>query len=237
MPGKQGGTWMSMNKKNGKIGVLLNILQPHCEIEPTKLGRGFIVNDFLTCDESHSEYLQSLSKAGNNYNGFQTIVLEIKEDHVEGSYFSNFLNKPPSTLEEGIHSFGNSLNPYDPWPKVTYGRKRFESIMAKHKTIETKEKLVEDLFEMLMDKTLLPVDQQMLHQGNDRQLDSLRKLSALCVSMPESAYGSRTWTVILVDSESNVEYIEKTIKEPSSCINTSIIDYDCTTSHYRFKIG
>lgn len=191
MPGKNGGTWMAMNKSNGKIGVLLNILQPHSQIEPTKLGRGFIVNDFLSSNNSHSEYLESLSKRGSDYNGFQTIALEIKNDRVEGSYFSNFLNKPPSGLGEGLHGFGNSLDPYDPWPKVTYGRKRFESIMTKHKTIDSREQLINDLFEMLMDKTLLPVDQQMLDQGNGRQIESLRKLSSLCVSMPETAYGSR----------------------------------------------
>ena len=191
IPGKDGGTWMAMSKANGKIAVLLNILQPYSEIEPSKLGRGFIVNDFVTSNESHSEFSASLSRNASNYNGFQTIVLQVKNNNVEGSYFSNFLNKPPVRLEEGIHAFGNSLNPYDPWPKVTYGKKRFQSILTKHKTTDTRDQLIDDLFEMVMDKTLLPIDQQMLHQGNGRKIDSLKKLSSLCVAIPESAYGSR----------------------------------------------
>jgi uncharacterized protein with NRDE domain len=40
MKGREGGTWIAMNK-NGKIGVLLNILQPDLEISVHKKPRGF----------------------------------------------------------------------------------------------------------------------------------------------------------------------------------------------------
>jgi uncharacterized protein with NRDE domain len=39
MKGREGGTWIAMNR-NGKLGVLLNILQPNIEISDHKKPRG-----------------------------------------------------------------------------------------------------------------------------------------------------------------------------------------------------
>lgn len=198
--GRSGGTWLAMNKDNGRIGVLLNILQPQNQIVSNKLGRGFIVNDYLTGSLDHQDFLLDLSRRRSDYNGFQTIALQVASNGVSGSYYSNFVTKCPEMesqginspliLEEGIHCFGNSLNPFDPWPKVTYGRKRFEALMSKHRTTDTEEDLTNDLFEMMMDRTLLPVDQNMLIQGTGSPYN-LRRLSSLCVEMPDVLYGSR----------------------------------------------
>ena len=180
-----------MNKENGKLAVLLNILQPNHEIISSKRGRGFIVNDFVCGSESCKQYLQRLSDEGDEYNGFQSIVLQIKDETVDGAYYSNFAHDEPEGIGCGVHGYGNSLNPKEPWPKVTYGRKRFEAVRSKHKSTKTKEQLIEDLFEIMMDKTFLPVDKQMMNQGYGREIRWLRRLSSLCVQMPEVKYGSR----------------------------------------------
>jgi uncharacterized protein with NRDE domain len=39
MKGREGGTWIAMNR-NGKIGILLNILEPHNEMSVHKKPRG-----------------------------------------------------------------------------------------------------------------------------------------------------------------------------------------------------
>lgn len=191
LQGRSGGTWLAMNKANGKIGVLLNILQPNHEIVSSKRGRGFIVNDFVCGSETCKQYLQRLSEDGDEYNGFQSIVLQIKDKSVEGAYYSNFAHEEPEVIDDGVHGYGNSLNPNEPWPKVTYGRKRFEAVLTKHKTTRTKEQLIDDLFDIMMDRTFLPVDKQMMHQGYGREIRWLQRLSSLCVEMPEVKYGSR----------------------------------------------
>lgn len=188
---RSGGTWLAMNKNNGKIAVLLNILQPNDEIVRSKRGRGFIVNDFVTSKESCDQYLSRLCHEGDEYNGFQSIVLQVNDQLSESAYYSNFAHEKPAQVSHGVHGFGNSLNPKEPWPKVTYGTKRFQAVIDRHKSRKTKEKLIEDLFAIMMDKTLLPVDKQMMRQGNDRAPESLQKLSSLCVQIPESKYGSR----------------------------------------------
>lgn len=95
--------------------------------------------------------------------------------NANASYYSNFFNKSPAKLtpgkliiykidynynnfsnyfSTGIHGFGNSIDPINPWGKVNHGKSRFKNIVEQNQSIQTKEKLVEDLFEMLTDKTV-----------------------------------------------------------------------------------
>ena len=247
--GRSGGTWLAMNKSNGKIGILLNILQPTQDIDMSKLGRGFIVTDFINSDLSPINYCCQLRKVSSDYNGFLTVSLELSNGSVRGSYYSNFFesincdlkyqfnghskNGPGMMEEESdsdqdtnenssnvsiqeendgvtpgvqsgpkvvksnrIYAFGNSMNPFQPWPKVIYGRKRFESILSRHlidgKTlISDKDSLINDLFQMLTDSTKLPVDGSMVKQGNGRRDGFIEALSTLNVHIPTVKYGSR----------------------------------------------
>ena len=74
-PGREGGTWLAMNK-SGKIGVLLNILG---EQSPDKLGRGFLVNDYLNDPELDGyQYSQKLNVMSQSYNPFNLVTVDIK---------------------------------------------------------------------------------------------------------------------------------------------------------------
>lgn len=152
---------------------------------------GFIVNNYILGSESQTSYFNALSAAGPEYNGFQMIGLEIDGGRVNASYYSNHFDHPPKILDDGIHGFGNSLNPDSPWPKVSYGKKQFKSLLTAHRTTETKKQLVHDLFEMLSDKTRFPLDGQMLRQGDGKKLESLKKFSSIFMQIPELGFGSR----------------------------------------------
>ena len=238
LPGREGGTWLAMNKENRKIGVLLNILQPASELDSGKLGRGFIVNDYVNGDDSHKTYLDTLSSQASSYNGFLMIAMEVSRQHsgLDASYFSTHFNQPPTTVGNGIYGFGNSLDIHNPWPKVSHGKKRFESILSGHRTTNTKEQLVEELFEMLGDKTLLPLDNQMLKQGQSFKIGNLERLSSVFVEIPETKYGSRTWTIILVDGNGDVDYIENTMKEPIQCGPQGVTS-DWSLSNHSFSLS
>ena len=188
--GSSGGTWLAMNKDNGRIGVLLNITQPDSEVKVDKISRGFIVNDYLTGDLSHQDYLKQLSQRRSDYNGFRTIALEVGTTGVSAGYYSN-LGNTPIVLQEGIHSFGNSISHLDPWSKVTYGQHKFQKLISNHQNTETKDQLIDDLFNMMKDKTLIPVDENMRNQKKGTPDNILTRLSSLCVEMPEDMYGSR----------------------------------------------
>ena len=248
--GREGGTWLGMNKSNGTVAILLNILQPTLDIDMGKLGRGSIVNDFLINQLNCSDYCSQLKKFGSDYNGFLTISLQLVNENgsrtIEGSYYSNFFNHdnhghckrngdvhngvdvhngdnlvdsvdetncngttnghdghklvdghngPESIGSNQIYGFGNSMNPFEPWPKVVYGKKRFESILNRNlpngKLIGDKEQLINELFEMLTDSTKLPIDKSMIKQGNGRKDGFIEALSTLNVHIPSVKYGSR----------------------------------------------
>jgi len=75
-PGKEGGTWLAM-KKAGKIGTLLNIFTdvPQC---PEKLGRGFLVNEFLLGNLTGYQYGKSLQAKAHLYNPFNFVTIEVQ---------------------------------------------------------------------------------------------------------------------------------------------------------------
>ncbi|KAI1293688.1 Transport and Golgi organization protein 2 [Halotydeus destructor] len=236
-PGREGGTWLAMNGDKAKIGVLLNILQPSDEVDRSAQGRGFIVNDYVTGSESPRTYLEGLSQQeACSHNGYVMVTMDLSGSRPSCFYYSNQFNEEPRTLRQGVHGFGNSLDPHNPWPKVSHGKKRFESIVTGHSSTETKEQLIVDLFRMLGDRTKFPPDAQMRKQGNDWKPGTLEKLSSLFVEIPEIKYGSRTWTVILIDGNGNVDYIENTMKEPIKC-NQQSVEQDWLLTSHNFKLG
>jgi len=235
-PKREGGTWIAMSS-SGKIASLLNVLQPDHMLEYDKRGRGFIVVDYLVSDLSPYDYCQQLSKEGDEYNGFLCVALELmKGNQVQASCYSNHYHREPQLLQEGVHGFGNNLKPDLPWPKVRQGKKRFEEICSKYSKVNQKEALIEEIFQMLSDSTPHLVDDQMKAQGEGKSMEFLQKLSALWVEIPKTLYGSRTWTVILVDGKSRVTYVEKTLKEPIACDPLKGVKTEWVVNHHNFNL-
>ncbi|XP_037932090.1 transport and Golgi organization protein 2-like [Teleopsis dalmanni] len=114
------------------------------------------------------------------------------------------------------YGFGNSL-PETPFQKVHYGRKRFEEIvnnlvktqnkMDSKMFKTTQEKLIEDLFELLKCKRKFWPDVEL----NRRAPNWGEYLSALNVSVDDESYGSRTHTIILIDNNDVMHFIEETM--------------------------
>lgn len=121
---------------------------------------GFIVNDYVTGDDSCLDYLHKLAAKSGDFNGFLFVAFELNKRGLEAAYYSTHFDQPPKLIDCGVHGFGNSLDVLNPWPKVVAGRKRFEAIMSGHRTTETKAQLVQDIFDMLSDRTILPLDNQ-----------------------------------------------------------------------------
>lgn len=212
-PGKEGGTWLAMNK-NGKISALLNILQPDNEILPNKKGRGFLVVDYVKNNQDCLSYLQEICDHCDEYNGFLLVTLDLRKwnNDISISYFTNGSKDKPKLLPSGIHAFGNSP-PNKPWQKVTEGRQKFEKIINEYPTTENKETLIEELFKLLMNDKCYPLDKQMKMQGFGKTESFLQKLSAIFVHIPEYVYGSRCHTVIIVDGTGRVDYIERSLQD------------------------
>ena len=81
-PGKEGGTWLAMNKY-GRIGVLLNIGQSAAEVaaaaDPSS-GRGFYAVEWVTNMEKNMEGIFKAVKEqhGNRQQTFRLAVIDTK---------------------------------------------------------------------------------------------------------------------------------------------------------------
>jgi len=119
------------------------------------------------------------------------------------------LSNVPPTLEEfrngECYGFGNSL-PHTPFEKVRHGQQQFEAIVKEHggSSVQT---LSAHLMQLLRNKHKFWPDAELKRRAPNWG----EGLSALNVHIEDHAYGSRTHTVILVDSHNKMHFIEETM--------------------------
>ncbi|KAH8411450.1 hypothetical protein KR215_004878 [Drosophila sulfurigaster] len=174
------------------------------------LGRGMIVADFVRqSDEQHNiaNYNQQLLADCTKYSAFNFVSIEIGDSSKPAEI--NLLSNVPPTLapfKQGqCYGFGNSL-PDAPFEKVQYGQQHFDQIVQQHghSSVET---LSAELLQLLKNKHKFWPDVEL-----KRRAPSWGEgLSALNVHIPEHGYGSRTHSLILVDANNKLHFIEETM--------------------------
>ena len=147
-PGSEGGTWLGMSK-DGRFGALTNYRTAPELIDPHARSRGHLVMDFLKETSSVQSYLDGVSQIGSKYNGFNLLIGQLSANqNCQFGWYTNMEGQPITVLGPGTHVLSNRLLNY-PWPKVVYGRQRFEEIIGK---TNTKKQLIADLILMLNEK-------------------------------------------------------------------------------------
>ena len=76
--GREGGTWFAMNPSRGKIGALLNILQPIDKVCLGKQHRGFLVPQFLDSQLDGPQFLASLIPRSSQYADFLMVTIDVR---------------------------------------------------------------------------------------------------------------------------------------------------------------
>lgn len=201
-----GGTWMGINTK-GEISMLTNYRDLK-NIKPDAPSRGHLVSDFLMNDETAYDYLNEISQKGHLYNGFNLICGTVEELYYYGNY-----KEEVHPIVSGYHGLSNALLNTQ-WPKVDKGLNKLRAVME----VENIDPL--NLFEALYDDIKAP---QNLLPDTGVGVERESMLSPMFIKSPD--YGSRCSTVLIVDNEGNVQYIERTY-------NTS----DFTYSDRYFKL-
>jgi uncharacterized protein with NRDE domain len=189
---KKGGTWLGLTR-TGMIAAITNYRDPRSERKDAP-SRGGLVSGFLRGSMPVEDYLAFLRREGTDYNGFSLIFGDMK--HL--CWFSNH-NALPQFLEPGIHGLSNHLID-TPWPKVSHGKESLEQLVSEGKKIRP-----DTLFAILSDRTIAP-DDLLPDTGVGIELERL--LSPIYISAP--TYGTRSSTIILIDREGEVTFIEKT---------------------------
>ena len=209
-PGKEGGTWLGMNKK-GQIGLLTNIYTG----KPSPgAGRGFLVIDALKGSDAKS-YLDNLSQCDTKYSPFNLMLLEPKDGKYQGHYYCRGLegcfvseSSGPIELERGFHGLSN--HPKDtPYQKTQHGIGLLKKVFLDH--AGSQEELISMLFDMMNDGTSHFPDEQMIKQGGNQSpmAPFHPNLACINVDISERGYGTRVTTLILIDKDNNATVIEK----------------------------
>ncbi|XP_032864188.1 transport and Golgi organization protein 2 homolog isoform X3 [Tyto alba] len=193
---------------------------------------GALVTNFLTTDLDSYSYLKKVSVEGHLYNGFNLLAADLnttKGDVV--CYYGNkgepepvFLNPGRFSSEKRIYGLSNSLLD-TPWKKLQYGKQLFTEVVKRSQDL-TKEDLVQELLTVMNNQEPQLPDPAIEDQGKDYIRPILNKYAAVCVRCP--GYGTRTNTVILIDSEGRVTFTERNM------INADVNQWK--TSTYEFKL-
>lgn len=218
--GREGGSWLGITKR-GKLAALTNFLESRPN--PDAQGRGFLVSNFLTDNLDSFSYMRKVSSEGHLYNGFNLLTAEFRASEDTVCYYGNKGSPEPIRLKAGIYGLSNSLLE-TPWRKLLHGKQRFISVVDK--TLPP-EGLVQELLTVLNDEELNSPDSMQETQGEGAYSKAiLQALSAVCVRAP--CYGTRTNTVILIDSEDNVSFTERTM------LNCDVTQW--STKSFQFKL-
>ncbi len=206
---RQGGTWLGMTR-TGKIAALANHRDPQ-SYRTDAISRGFLVRDFLATGFSTDKYLEKLKQEGDLYNGFSLIFGDIHRL----CYFSN-RGVVPEEIPPGIHGQSNLLLD-TPWPKVMRGKEVLRETLS-----SAPDPSPEALFALLADRTV--TDDKLL-PDTGVGIDQERLLAPIFVKGP--LYGTRSSTLVIMDSEKNVTFIERSYNgSPDNCI----------TRQYKFRV-
>ena len=189
-----GGTWLGITKSR-RIAAVTNFRDP-MSYKGNAPSRGLLVSDFLRGDEGPKEFIWRIRPAAEVYNGFNIIV----GDLFRLCCFSN-RDDIIREIEPGIHGLSNHLLD-TPWPKIERGKEMLATLLS-----EEEHPSAGAIFDILAD-TARPDDNLLPETGVGLEIE--RVLSPLFITSP--GYGTRSSTVIFIDSVNMVRFTERTFK-------------------------
>lgn len=185
-----GGTWLGITKK-GRFAAITNYRDLK-NIKREAPSRGELVTRFLTGNDSPRDFSEDLMSTAGNYNGYNLLYSDLNEFY----YFSN-QTKKAIRLEPGTYGLSNHLLD-TPWHKVEKSKRSFKD------NLKAENINANDLFEILSD-TSIPKDEDLPDTGLELEIE--RAVAPVFVST--ALYGTRSSTVILMDMDNHITFIEK----------------------------
>ena len=208
---KGNGTWLGVSR-TGKIAAITNYRDPSA-ILPDAPSRGVLIRDYLVGDSTAQDYLVTVSKIGQRYNGFNLIAGDSG-----GLYYTSNRSAGVQQLRPGIYGISNHLLD-TAWPKVQRGKALL------HNQFNGRQKInVETILDLLTDQ-LQPQDAALPETGVGLKWE--RILAPLFIVSPN--YGTRSSSVVLCDQSGEITFWERTFVKTDKGIETG------ETRHYKLK--
>lgn len=193
---QQMGTWLGISKE-GRFAAITNYRDPSLP-ETGRYSRGEIIRNFLTKDIEPESFVKKLKKDRENYGGYNVILGDVNALY----HYNNILDESKD-FNAGTHSLSNhSLD--TPWPKVLKAKTKLnEYVQTNQENVN-----IDTLFNLVADRSMAK-DEELPHTGVGLQME--RVLSPIFVKIPN--YGTRSSTVVLVDKQNHVTFVERTFQE------------------------
>ena len=190
-----GGSWLALDRR-GRLAVVTNFREPGAP--PGPRSRGELVSGFVRSDESIDHFADRVAERPDDWSGYNLLLFDLSDGGFgqRALYLSNRAPASPVSVAPGLHGLSNHLLDTG-WPKVRLLRQRIERALQS----EAPERL---LFEALADPEPAP-DEQLPATGVE--LARERLLSPALIRA--DGYGTRASTVVLVDHEGRVEFVER----------------------------
>jgi uncharacterized protein with NRDE domain len=204
---RAGGTWLGITR-TGRLAAVTSYRDPS-PVRPDAPSRGELVSGFLLGRDRPTDYLKRIRDRADEYNGFNLILGDGRQIH----WYSN-RSGDVRTLDPGIYGLSNHLLD-TPWPKVVRGKEALSRLLARREVL-----LLEDLFAMLADRSY-PGNAALPYTGVGPEWERL--LSPLFIASPD--YGTRSSTVLVIDDDERVGFVERTFDASSDHATTAAFEF------------
>ena len=186
-----GGTWLGVSR-SGRFAAISNFREPLLKASPLEYSRGHLVRDFLhdgSAPATHAEHLQT---RGTHYRGFNLLFGD-----PEALFYASNRRARPASVGAGSHGLSNHLLDTD-WPKVQAGRARLDTLL------EDEYVDPEALLELLADQTTGPLTSLTVAEMQSEPEELMKR-----IFIASPVYGTRSSTVLLMDRDGNLTFIER----------------------------
>ena len=197
------GTWLGITRQ-GRLAAVTNYRDP-ASLRASAPSRGKLVSDFLLSPLEPAVYLERIRPEKDRYNGFNLILGN--RDRIV--CYSNRSDET-ARLAPGVYGLSNRFLD-TPWPKVVRAKARFEQILHAGKPISA-----ESLFLLLKDQTMATDD---MLPSTGVPIEWERILSPIFITSP--AYGTRSSTLLLIDKQDQVTFMERTFNGSPEPVSAS----------------
>ncbi len=184
------GTWLGITLDK-RISFLTNY-RDFKLIKENQASLGELTVNYLKNEMTALSYLETVKASKVTYNPYNLVVGTF--DHL---YFYSNIENEIIKIKNGVHGLSNA-HLDSPWFKVEKAKKRLQNL------IDSNQIDIEALFKILDDEEI-PQDQYLPNTGIDIELE--RSLSSIFIDL--ETYGTLYKTVILVDKNDHVTYVEK----------------------------
>jgi uncharacterized protein with NRDE domain len=198
-----GGTWLGVTR-SGRFAAVTNYREPLAPEVPLERSRGELVRDYLAGAAAPEAHARSVLDAGSAYRGF-SLLLGTPQALLQVSNRRDAAGE----VSEGCHGLSNHLLDTE-WPKVQSGRARLQGLLRDER-VEA-----EALLELLADRATAPGEMPAAAGGDEQR----RHLMNHCFIVSPD-YGTRSSTVLLVQNDGGMEFVERRFAPDGSATGTS----------------